>query len=219
MLAALGNLLFFLGFLSAGLSWCIAYVMFVSYRTLHRQYLLGFPFGFSFLGLSFATFGISQLMVFPENLASWLALFLGTYGYLSISLSYAFKEEIGASTTESRRQEWVFFTLTVLATVVVLTLLFSTTILPTYQLADGAFRIVNLGLLAYVIYSLNQALRIRTELSTVVLGFTFLTIQQIVDLMWVFERSFVWTLLFGQLVAFAGTLILVIVMVRGFRSE
>lgn len=218
MVAVLGNLLFFLGFLSAGLSWCIAYLMLVSYRTLHRQYLLGFPFGFSFLGLSFASFGMSQLMAFPENLASWLALFLGTYGYLSVCLSYALKKELGAWSTESRRQRWVFFTLTVLATVVVLTLLFSIPILPTYQLADGAFRIVNLGLLAYIIYSLNQALRNRTELSSVVLGFTFLAIQQISDLMWAFDRTFVWALLFAQLVAFAGTLILVIVLVGGFRS-
>jgi hypothetical protein len=218
MVAVLGVLLFFLGFLSAGLSWCIAYLMLVSYRTLPKQYLLGFPFGFSFLGLSFASFGMSQLTLFPENLSSWLALFLGTYGYLSTCLSYALKKELGAWSTESPRQKWVFFTLTVLATMVVLTLIFSTPILPTYQLADSAFRIVNLGLLAYIIYSLNQALRNRTELNSVVLGFTFLAIQQCTDLMWAFDRTFVWALLFAQLVAFAGTLILVIVVVRGFRS-
>lgn len=219
MVAVLGDLLFFLGFLSAGLSWFIAYLMLVSYRTLHRQYLLGFPFGFSFLGLSFASFGMSQLMAFPENLASWLALFLGTYGYLSICLSYAFKKELGAWSTEGRRQRWVFFTLTILATVVALTLLLVTPTLPTYQLADGAFRIVNLGLLAYIIYNLNQALQSRTELSSVILGFTFLAIQQCTDLIWAFDRAFVWALLFAQLVAFAGTLILVIVVVEGFRRE
>ncbi|MGD0175555.1 MAG: hypothetical protein ABSC50_01875 [Candidatus Bathyarchaeia archaeon] len=219
MIPVIGDLLFFLGFVSAGLSWCIAYLMLVSYRTLYRKYLLGFPFGFSFLGLSFASFGISQLMVFPENLASWIALLLGTYGYLSISLSYALKKEPGAGSTESRMSDWVFFTLTVLATIVVLALLFSTPILPSYQLADSGFRVVDFGLLAYIIYSLNQALRDRTELSSVVLGFTFLAIQQCIELLWALDRTFVFAFLFAQLVAFAGLLILVIVLVKGFRGE
>ena len=215
----LSDLLFFLGFVSAGLSWCIAYLMLVSFRTLHKEYLLGFPFGFSFLGLSFASFSISQLMIFPENVASWLALSFGTYAYLSISLSYALKKELGAWSTKSRMSDWVFFTLTVLATIVALTVVFSTPILSPYQLADSAFRIVNLGLLAYIIYSLNLALRDRTELSNVVLGFTFLVIQQCIELVWEFDRTFVWAFLFAQLVAFVGLLILVIVVVKGFRSE
>jgi hypothetical protein len=219
LIPVLGNLLFFLGFVSAGLSWCIAYVMFVSYRTLLRKYLLGFPFGFSFLGLSFASFGISQLIAFPENLASWLALLLGTYGYLSVCLSYALKKEFGVQPTKSRMSDWIFFTLTVLVTIVVLALLLSTPILPAYQLADSGFRIVNIGLLAYIIYSLNQALRDRTELSSVVLGFTFLVIQQCMELLWALDRSFLWAFLFAQLVGFVGLLILVIVVTLGSESE
>jgi len=219
MIPVLSNLLFFMSFVSAGLSWCIAYIMFVSYRTLHKKYLLGFPFGLSFLGLSFASFGISQLIAFPANLASWLALLLGTYGYLSICLSYALKKDLGARSTESREADWLFFTIAVLATVLVLTVLISTPILPSYETVDGAFRIVNLGLLAYIIYSLNQALRNRTELSSVVLGFTFLTIQQCIELLWTFNRTFVWAFLYAQLVAFVGLLILVIVVVKGFRSQ
>lgn len=219
MVPVLGDLLFFLGFVSAGLSWCIAYLMLISFRTLQKEHLLGFPFGFSFLGLSFASFGISQLMVFPENLASWLALLLGTYGYLSLCLSYALKNELAARSTDSRMSDWVFFTLTVLVTIVVLAVLLSTPMLPSYQLADSAFRIVNLGLLAYIIYSLDRALRARTELSSVVLGFTFLIIQQCIDLLWAGDRTFVWAFLFAQLVAFVGLLILVIVVVKGFRSR
>lgn len=215
----LGDLLFFLAFVSAGSSWCVAYLMLVSFRTLHREYLLGFPFGFSFLGLSFASFGISQLIGFPENLANWLALLLGTYGYISISLSYALKKQLGTSSSESRLTNWVFFALIVLATLVVLGLLFSTPILLSYQVADGAFRILNVGLLAYIIYSLNQALRNRTELNNVILGFTFLTIQQCMRLVWALDRNFVGALLFAQLVAFVGLLTLVFVVVRGFRSE
>ena len=219
MIPVLSNLLFFLSFVSAGLSWCIAYLMLVSYRTLYRKYLLGFPFGFSFLGLSFASFGISQLLVFPENLASWLALLLGTYGYLAICLSYALKKESGAGTTESRMSDWVFFIVIVLATMVVLALLISTPILPSYQVADSGFRIVDLGLLAYIIYSLNETLRNRTELNSVILGFTFLAIQQCLELLWALDRTFLFPFLFGQLVAFVGLLILVIVLVKGFRGE
>lgn len=219
MVAVLGDLLFFLGFVSAGLSWSIAYLMLVSFRTLHRKYLLGFPFGFSFLGLSFASFGVSQLLIFPENIASWLALILGTYGYLAISLSYALKREARTRPARSRTADWVFFIVTVLVTILVVGVLFSTPFLPSYRLADGAFRIVNIGLLVYVIYSLNQALRHRTELSSVVLGFTFLAIRQCVELFWVFDRTFVWAFLFAHMVAFVGLLILVFVVVKGFRSE
>jgi hypothetical protein len=212
-------MLFFLGFVSAGISWGIAYFMLVSFRAIPKEYLLGFPFGFAFLGLSFASFGISQLMVFPENLASWLSLVLGTYGYLYLSLSYALKMEPGTSASVTRFTDWVYFTITVLATVVVLEVLFSTPILPSYLLADSAFGIVNLGLLAYIIYSLDQTLRNRTELSSVVLGFAFLAIQQCIGLVWALNRAFVWAFLFAQLVAFVGLLVLVTVVVKGFREE
>jgi len=209
---------FFLGFVTAGLGWCIAYLMLVSFRTLHQKYLLGFPLGFSLLGLSFASFDASNLAALPENLTSWLALFFGTYGYLSICLSYALKGDPVADPIESRRSQLISITLTVL-TVVVATVLYSIPILPSYQVAYSAFRVVNLTLLGYIIYNLNLALQDRTELSSVVLGFTFLAIQQCGELIWALDRKFVWAFLFAQLVALVGMLVLTIVVIKGFRSE
>jgi hypothetical protein len=212
-------LLFFLGFVSGGFSWCIAYLMLVSFRTLHREYLLGFPLGFCFLGFSFACFGISNLIALPANLAAWLSLFFGTYGYLYLSLSYALKGDGGTSSAETRRENMAFLALAVLTIIVVSTILSATPALPSYETVDIPFRVVNLALLGYIIFSISRVLRNRSELSSVVCGFTFLAIQQCAELMWALDRRFVWAFLFGQLVALVGTLILVIVVVGGFRSK
>ena len=92
------------------------------------------------------------------------------------------------------------------------------TLLPSSLTAELAFRVVNVLLLGYVIYSLSKALKTQTELSSVVLGFTFLVIEQCSLLLNTLDRAFVWSLVFAELVRIVGLLILAIFLVRGFQS-
>ena len=205
---------FFAGFVSAGLSFSIAYLMLVSFRRVRSEYLLGFPIGFSLVGFSYALFGLSYLMPFPEDIASWLYLILSCYGFAFLAFTYLFRKSNVTSVTRGPR--FWYFLLVIFATVVVLAVFLSMSFLPSFQDADGFFRVVNLLFIGYIIYSLNQALKAQVELSSVVLGFTFLAIEQCSLLLWVLDQRFVWAFLFAQLVRIVGLAIFVTFIVKGF---
>jgi len=78
--------------------------------------------------------------------------------------------------------------------------------------------VLNIALLGYIILNLNKALKTETGLSSVVLGFTFLTIDQCSLLLNTLDGSFVWSILFAQLVRIVGLFILTIFLVQGFQG-
>jgi hypothetical protein len=100
-----------------------------------------------------------------------------------------------------------------------LVMLLPLTLLPSFLTTELAFRVVNIVLLGYVIYSLSRALKTQTELSSVVLGFTFLAIEQCSLLLNSLDRAFVWSVVFAGLVRIVGLLILATFLVRGFQSR
>jgi hypothetical protein len=82
---------------------------------------------------------------------------------------------------------------------------------------ETGFGIVNLILLGYVILSLSRALGTQIELSLVVLGFTFLAIEQCSLVLKSLVPEFLWPVVFAELVRIVGLLILAIFLVRGFQ--
>jgi hypothetical protein len=212
------TILFFIltGFLSAWLSFSIAYLMLKSWWMVRQDYLLGFPVGFGLLAFAYTALDINY--VFPlSNAWNWVRLFLGTCGFAFLAVTYFLRygvkerESFGATR----------FTLTTLGTLTAfsfaLFVLLPSTLLPSFLQSEFAFRITNLLLLGYVIYTAGQALKTQTELSSVVLGFTFLVIEQFNLLFYSLDRTFVWSVLFAELVRVVGLLILAIFLVRGFQ--
>ena len=206
---------FFGGFVSAGLAFGIAYLMLASFRTVRSEYLLGFPIGFTLLGFSNAFFGLAYLMPFLEGVTSWFYLLLDCYGFAFLAFTYFFRKSSLTSATSGPRR-W-YFLLAISAAVVVLAVFLSTSFLPSFREVDGFFRVVNLVFVGYMIYSLNRALKKEAELSSVVLGFTFLAIDQYSLLLWVLDRGFDWAFVFAQLIRIAGLAILVAFIIREFR--
>ena len=206
---------FFGGFVSAGLSFGIAYLMLASFRTIRSEYLLGFPIGFTLLGFSYASFGLAYLMPFLGIVASWFYLLLDCYGFAFLAFTYFFRKSSFTSATSGPRR-W-YFLLAISAAVVVLAVFLSTSFLPSFREVDGFFRVINLVFVGYMIYSLNRALKTEAELSSVVLGFTFLAIDQYSLLLWVLDRGFDWAFVFAQLIRIAGLAILVAFIIREFR--
>jgi len=206
------------GFLSAWLSFSIAYLMLKSWAMVRWDYLLGFPVGFCLLALAFVALDVNY--VFPlTNAWNWGGLLLGTWGFAFLALTYflRYHPAMGEGTGAMSLAFGTLSVLTVLSFALVVALPF--TLLPSFLAAELPFRVVNLLLLGFVIYSLSRALKAQTELSSVVLGLTFLAIDQCSLLLNSLAPAFVWPVIFAELVRIVGLMILVIFLVRGFQTR
>jgi hypothetical protein len=206
------TVLFFIacGIISTWLSFSIAYLMFRSWKTIQRRYLVGVPIGFILLGLGFVTWDLS--LVSPPT-AWWglIQLSFSIFGFGLIATSYAFR--LRGSGRRDPVLRFGFLTLAVIVTVTVLSLPNFTAYLAT----DGPFRIGNLIFLGYIIFCLNLVLKAEAELNSVALGFIFLAVDQFSLFLWALNREFLWPLVFAQLVRVAALIILAIFLVRAFQ--
>lgn len=214
------TLFFFIvsGFLSAWLSFSIAYLMLKSWTMVRLDYLLGFPVGFGLLALAYVALDVNY--VFPlTNAWNWERLLLGSWGFAFLAMTYFLRyhpaKGEGAGATNLALATLAVLTVFTFASVIALHF----TLLPSSLTAELAFRVVNVLLLGFVIYSLSKALKTQTELSSVVLGFTFLAIEQCSLLLNSLDRAFVWSLVFAELVRIVGLLILAVFLVRGFQTR
>ena len=214
MVSPLLVILFFSGFVSAGLSFSIAYLMLVSFRAVRSAYLVGFPIGFSLLGMSYLFSGTQYVLSLSENLSNWLNLLLGLSGFSFLAITYLLKKKSVKWRFISTFPFLALLTLSVVAVGVVFAYDFPTS---WYLSVELEFHVLHLGLLGYIIYSLSQALRNEVELSSVVLGFTFLAIEQYSLLLWSLDRSFAWSFVFAQFIRLAGLVIFVIFIMKVFR--
>lgn len=182
--------------------------MLKSWVTVRRGYLIVFPIGFSLLGMGCLLLDMGYVLP-TLGIPDWIQLSLATGGFAFLAGTYLLRRE----STDGFRVRSALSILGFSFVFAVVTYVHLISNLP----ADGLFRIANLLLLGYVIYSLNRMLKSQHELSSVVLGFTFLVIEQFSLLLWAFDRSFVWSLIFAQLVRLAALVILVVFLVRAFR--
>ncbi len=194
--------LFYSSIVSAGLAFSIAYLMLRSYRVTQRDYLLGFPIGFSFLAISYLFSAASSTGPSVSEITRWLDLCSTTYGFAFIGGTY-FLRRRGAAGPFSR---WLF-SLAVLAilVVVLVEVVPPSGALPAYSVAAQIFLIVNLGLLGYIIFSLNQALKQSPhEVNFLVqTGFILLAFGQYSFLLWTLDQGF-WSFALASLFRLAG---------------
>lgn len=213
------TLIFFIacGFLSMWLSFSLAYLMLKSWQTVREDYLLGFPVGFSLLALAYAMTDIAYVIALTN---SWglMQLFLSTWGFAFLAVTYFLRSASRAGKGGAAHLAFATLGGLMVATLAAVFLM-PVEFLPPHASAELAFRVVNLILLGYVIFNLNKALKVETGLSTVVLGFTFLTIDQFSLLANTLDRIFVWAIIFAQLVRVVGLLILTVFLVKSFERR
>jgi len=205
---------------SAALAFFIVYSMLTVFRATRKEYLLGFPVGFGFLALAYLAFGISFAVPSLEEVASWLHLTLVSYGFAFIVGTYFLKKR-SFGRSMGRVSVWLFSLLIVLAVMVVATIVLpSPMIVPPYRTVDELFRIANLILLAYILFSLYQALKDeRHEVGAMVLaGFGFLAANEYSLLLWALDRG-VSSLVLGHVMQLAGLLTLAAALAKGFRGR
>jgi hypothetical protein len=206
--------LFFSSIISAILAFSIAYLMFKSYRVTQREYLLGLPIGFSFLALSLLFFAASVAAPAVKDIVRWLELFSATYGFAFIGGTYFLRRR----GTTGPLSSWLF-SLAVLGIVIVILVEVVPPIgaLPAYSVADQIFRIINLGFLSYIIFSLNQSQRAPHEVNFFVLtGFIFLAFGQYSLLLWSLDQGF-WSFVLANLLRLAGLVVILIEAATGSR--
>lgn len=212
------TLLFFIisGFLSAWLSFSVAYLMFKSWRMVREDYLLGFPTGFSLLALAYSMLDITYVLPLT-NTGNWIRLLLSSWGFIFLAVTYHLRYS-SSNAIGPAAKSFVVLALLTISSIVSVSVI-PPALLPSYLASELSFTIINLLALGYIIYNLNKALRIESGLSTVVLGFTFLTIDQYSLLLNTLDRSFVWSVIFALLVRIAGLLTLTIFLVKVFQRE
>jgi hypothetical protein len=201
--------------LSAFLALLIALSMVKSFTVMQRDYLLGFPIGFSFLAVSYLALGASLIVPAVEQTARWAYLFLQTYGYAFLAGTYVLKW-MGVR----KAAQWLFSILIITLVVVLLVIIPPFLILPPYQIAAQAFRVTDIIMLACIILGLSEVLRAEPlEFSRLVFaGFIFLGISQYSLLLWVLDGGF-WSFALAQLLRLLGLVALALVMVRLFRMK
>ena len=204
--------------ISTGLAFFIVYSMLTVFRATRREYLLGFPIGFGFLAVGYVLFGVSYAVSGLEELASWLHLILACYGFAFIAGTY-FLRRRSLWRSVGRVSVWLFSLLIVLAVIVIATILIPPRmVVPPYRTVDELFRITNLALLAYVLFSLYQALKDeRHEVGAMVLsGFVFLAGNEYSLLLWALDRGF-WSLVLAHVMQLAGLVTLAVALAKEFR--
>lgn len=205
--------------ISAGLALFIVYSMLTVFRATRREYLLGFPIGFSFLAIGYVVFGVSYASPGLEELASWLHLSLVSYGFAFIAGTY-FLRKRSLWRSVGRASVWLFSTLVILAVVVVAMIVVPTPLLlPSHRAVDEVFRTANLALLAYILFRLFQALRDeRHEVGAMVLsGFVFLAGNEYSLLLWALDSGF-WSFALAHVMQIAGLITLAAALARRVRS-
>jgi len=205
---------------SAGLALFIVYSMFRVYGTTRSEYLLGFPIGFSFLALGYIVFGVSYAAPGLEELASWVHLTLTSYGFAFIAGTYFLKRR-SLWRPVRRAAVWLFSMLIVLLVIILATILVPLPMaLPPYRTVHVLFRTANLVLLAYVLYSLYQALRgERLEVGVMVMsGFLFLAGNEYSLLLWALDRGFA-SDVFAHVLRLAGLVTLSVALSKRFRKR
>ena len=200
--------LFYSSIISAGLALGIAYLMLRSFRMTQRDYLLGFPIGFSFLALSYLFVAASSAIPAVNEVARWFEVFSATYGFAFIGGSYFLRRK-GATGTVAH---WLF-SLAFLAIVVVILVEVVPPFgaFPPYSVAAQILLIINLGLLSYIVFSLNQALKQPPhEVNFLVqTGFILLAFGQYSLLLWTLDQGF-WPFTLANLFRLAGLVALLI---------
>ncbi len=205
---------------AAGLAIFIVYSMLRLVRVIRREYLLGFPVGFSFLAIGYIVFGLSYAYPALEELASWVYLSIMTYGFAFIAGTYFLKKK-SLWKRVGRMAAWFFSTLVVLAvaavTVIVVPRGF---LLPPYRAVDEIFRTTNLVSLGYIIFSLYQDFKPRrVGLGGIVLsGFVLLAGNQYSLLLWGLDGGF-WSFALAHAMGLVGLIMLAAALSTGFRRS
>jgi hypothetical protein len=183
-------------FVSTVLALVLVYFFFKAYRLTHSSYLLGLPVGFSFLAFSYIFLGMSLLYgndVAASESFLWLRLVTQSFGFAFVAFTYYFS-------SKTERVTKFFLGIISFASGISVLLFLGALIvappflgLPSVDVVDECFRIMNLVFLGYVICHLVKHLKPSHEavssLMWAPLAFSLLWLAQYSSLIWGIDGS------------------------------
>ncbi len=202
--------------LSAALAFAIAFLMLRTFSVTRRGYLVGFPIGFGFLAMSYLFFGLSYASPSLEERASWIRLFVASYGFAFLAATYVIEEK--SEMWIGRISQWLFAFFMIGGVALILKIAVPPFFaLPPYRSIDEEFLLFNVLLLGYIILRLHWALRAEQhEVSIAVLaGFIFLAFGQYSLLLRALGEDGFWSFTFAHAFQMAGLVSLFVPLIAG----
>lgn len=184
--------------LSAGLALAIVYRM-----------VRLFPIGFSFLSVSYLLLGVARTFDSLRVLAGPTSWLTASYGFAFLAATY-FLSRRGSN---SRLAPWLFSSLLILALIAIRIIIIPQfLVFASISIVHEEFRVFNLIMLGYVIWSLNRIFAHEPHSigSVVLTGFWLLTIGQLSGLPWALDRG-MWAYAFLHIFRIAGLLALLMI--------
>ncbi len=184
-----------IGVVSIVLALALVYLFFKVYRLEQSTFLLGLPFGFLFLAVSYIFLGVHLAYTSVDTFSSslmWLRVVTQTWGYALIAASYFL------STRSQKGTGRNLFAISVLSFVSIffafgLLLIFNPAGLSVVYSANELFTVTNLCLIGYIIFFLVRKLELAnggvSGLTSAPLAFAFLWIGEFSYLLWEFDRG------------------------------
>jgi hypothetical protein len=213
-----------LGAVSIALALILVILFFKVYKTQRSIFLLGLPFGFLFLSLSYLFLGAHLVLPYEQTLSGslmWLRVITQTGGFLLIALSYYLSNR----SQNQKKSRYSFATIS-LFLVISVTILFCLLViinpsgLTSVYILNDYFTVANLCLLGYIIIFLTlkfmHSNRARTLVSAPI-AFTLLWIGQLMFLVWDVGSSEI-PLLSSQIVRIAALAIFIEIYYLAIRE-
>jgi hypothetical protein len=191
-----------LGIVSIALSLAMVYLFVKVYRLQNSVILLGLPFGFLFLALSYILLGIHLMYPVVDSFSSslmWLRVITQSLGFTLIAASYFLSGKTKGITKHN------FFTVALWSIISVLCVLGALLIINPSGLAsvysfNELFTIANLALLSYIVFFIIRNLKLTTG---AVPGLTIAAIAFVS--IWIGQFSFLIWKLYGGRVFLVGS--------------
>jgi len=208
--------------ISAALAFILVRFMIKPYKILGENRYLGLPLGFAFLGVSYIFTGTSLSINDPSIIEDmqWLQLFMGSYAFAFLAVTYYF------STKPYERRTRLF--LQAILSLLVLGLVFSYLIvfepplfaLPSYKTVDEYFRISNMILALYITLYTLRGHALKPDPKTIIspLGYALLAFSQYSQLIWSLDSSLS-AFVGAHIIRFASLLVFLFVSYKAFIAS
>jgi hypothetical protein len=193
----------------------LAYLFFKVYSTKRSPTLLGLPFGFLFLSVSYIFLEVHHFFPYIFGFSSslmWLRIVTQTWGFTLIAASYY----VSSRSQMGTKQKFVSISLWSLVGVVcvfgLLLIINPAGLLQTVYSINEIFSVVNLGLLVYVVAFLVRKLELSnggvSGLISAPLAFAFLGVGEVSFLIWNIDGSMT-ALVVSQIARVLGLLLFI----------
>jgi hypothetical protein len=204
-----------IGIFSIALALLLVVLFFNVYKTQRSIILLGLPFGFLFLTLSYIFLGIHLMYPSVDAFSSsimWSRVITQTWGFTLIASSYFLSGRAQRTTKHSHLAITIWSVVSVICIFVLLYVINPPGLVSVYSYNE-VFAIVNIALLSYIIFFIVRRLELATGsvsgLISAPVAFAFIWLGQFLFLIWNLDAGGQAALIGSQIAPLIGLALLI----------